>query len=196
MRHRPRRAILDGKQRSPTVEIGRRMGLFRTVTPERLAGASFTYAEVGATRHPPLPAGYTHTEKRAVVGVGRPAWERAVEALFDWRAQRGAALRVRAGGPASAPGTVVVLTVGLPRLGYDIPCRVVWSLTEGPERGFAYGTLPGHPVTTPERTRRPGGSVAGSGPLRRRDPPSRSWPIGHWLNGGRPPTGRRSAASL
>jgi uncharacterized protein (UPF0548 family) len=126
------------------------MGMFRTVTPDQLAGAPFTYAEVGATRHLPLPAGYAHTEKRAVVGVGRPAWERAVEALFDWRAQRGAALRVRAAGPASEPGTVVLLTVGLPRFGYDIPCRVVWSSTEGPERGFAYGTLPGHPVTGEE----------------------------------------------
>ena len=126
------------------------MGLFRTVGPEQLAGAPFTYAEVGATRHLPLPPGYGHTEKRAVVGVGRPAFERAVEALFDWRAQRGAALRVRAAGPASEPGTVVLLTVGLPRLGYDIPCRVVWSLTKGPERGFAYGTLPGHPVTGEE----------------------------------------------
>jgi uncharacterized protein (UPF0548 family) len=126
------------------------MGMFRTVTPDQLAGAPFTYAEVGATRHLPLPAGYAHTEKRAVVGVGRPAWERAVEALFDWRAQRGAALRVRAAGPASEPGTIVLLTVGLPRLGYDIPCRVVWSSTEGSERGFAYGTLPGHPVSGEE----------------------------------------------
>jgi uncharacterized protein (UPF0548 family) len=126
------------------------MGLFRTTTPEQLAGAPFTYAEVGGTRRTPLPAGYTHTERHAAVGVGRASWERAVEALFDWRAQRGAALRVRASGPASTPGTVVLLTAGLPWLGFDIPCRVVWSLTQGPQRGFAYGTLPGHPVSGEE----------------------------------------------
>jgi uncharacterized protein (UPF0548 family) len=57
---------------------------------------------------------------------------------------------VRATGPSSEPGTVVVLTAGLPRLGYDIPCRVVWALTEGDERGFAYGTLPGHPESGEE----------------------------------------------
>ena len=64
--------------------------------------------------------------------------------------QRGIGLRVRATGPASEPGTVVVLTAGLPRAGYDIPCRVVWAQTTGDERGFAYGTLPGHPESGEE----------------------------------------------
>lgn len=126
------------------------MGLFRTATPGKLAGVPVTYAEVGATRSPRLPAGYVHTERRAVVGSGPQAWDRAVEALFGWRAQRGAGLRVRASGPADTPGTVVVLTAGLPWLGYDIPCRVVWARADGPERGFAYGTLPGHPVSGEE----------------------------------------------
>src|SRR4051812_4497536 len=126
------------------------MGLWRTARPEQLAGAPFTYAEVGATRSVQLPAGYSHIERHAGVGVGRGTWERAVEALFDWQAQRGAGLRVRASGRASTPGTVVLLTAGLPSLGYDIPCRVVWALTDGPERGFAYGTLHGHPVTGEE----------------------------------------------
>ena len=126
------------------------MGLFRTITPDDLAGAPFSYPEVGATMSERLPAGYAHTERRAVIGSGQQAWDRAVAGLFSWRAQRGAGLRVRASGPADAPGTVVVLTAGLSWLGYDIPCRVVWSLTEGPERGFAYGTLPGHPVTGEE----------------------------------------------
>jgi uncharacterized protein (UPF0548 family) len=44
----------------------------------------------------------------------------------------------------------VVLTAGLPRLGYDIPCRVVWAQTDGDERGFGYGTLPGHPESGEE----------------------------------------------
>ena len=126
------------------------MGLFRTADLDRLAGTPFTYAEVGATRNGPLPAGYAHLEESAVVGTGPAALERAATALFDWRAQRGLGLRVRASGPACEPGTVVVLTAGLPRLGYDIPCRVVWARTEGDERGFAYGTLPGHPESGEE----------------------------------------------
>jgi uncharacterized protein (UPF0548 family) len=126
------------------------MGLFRTITPDDLAGAPFSYPEVGATMSARLPAGYAHTERRAVIGSGQQAWDRAVAGLFSWRAQRGAGLRVRASGPADAPGTVVVLTAGLSWLGYDIPCRVVWARARGPVQGFAYGTLPGHPVSGEE----------------------------------------------
>lgn len=127
------------------------VGLFRTTDPAALTGLPLTYPEVGATGDDLLPRGYRLAEHSAVVGAGPEALERAAAAVFDWRAQRGAGLGIRATGPASTPGTVVVLTAGLPGLGYDIPCRVVWASTEGPERGFAYGTLPGHPESGEER---------------------------------------------
>jgi uncharacterized protein (UPF0548 family) len=126
------------------------VGLLRVRTPDDHAAAPFTYAEVGATRDPRLPAGYDHVERSAVVGTGRAAFERAAAAVFGWRAQRGAGLRPRATGPASVAGTVVVLTAGLDRFGYDIPCRVVWADPDGDARGFAYGTLPGHPESGEE----------------------------------------------
>src|SRR3954454_9814856 len=126
------------------------MGLFRTADLAGLLDAPFTYPDVGGTRTGPLPQGYAHLERSAVVGVGPEAFERAAAALFGWRAQRGAGLRVRATGPASEPGAVVVLTAGLPWLGYDIPCRVVWAQTTGLERGVGYGTLPGHPESGEE----------------------------------------------
>jgi uncharacterized protein (UPF0548 family) len=138
------------------------VALLRATDPAGLAAAPFTYAEVGATRDAELPAGYDHVERSVVVGRGDAVFERATAAVFDWRAQRGVGLRVRATGPASEPGTVVVLTAGLPRLGYDIPCRVVWAQTVGDERGFAYGTLPGHPESGEEAflvRRGPGGDV-------------------------------------
>ena len=126
------------------------MGLLRATDPGRLRDAELTYAEVGAARSGQAPAGYRSAHRSAVVGSGRDAFERAAAAVLDWRAQRGAGLRVRATGPASEPGTVVVLTAGLPRFGYDIPCRVVWAQADGDERGFAYGTLPGHPQSGEE----------------------------------------------
>ena len=138
------------------------MGLLRAADLDRLADAPFTYPEVGATRAGPLPPGYHHGEHSAVVGSGPAALERAAAAVFGWRAQRAAGLRVRASGPAGEPGTVVVLTAGLPRFGYDIPCRVVWAQDDGEERGFAYGTLPGHPESGEEAfvvRLRPDGSV-------------------------------------
>ena len=126
------------------------MGLLRAVTPADLADVPLTYPEVGATADPVLPAGYRHSEHTVVVGTGRAVFERTVAAVFGWRVQRGVGLRVRASGPPTKPGTVVVLTAGLDRLGYDIPCRVVWARTGGDERGFAYGTLPGHPESGEE----------------------------------------------
>jgi uncharacterized protein (UPF0548 family) len=126
------------------------MGLLRTADLAALADAPLTYDAVGAARRGEVPDGYRGDLRSAVVGSGRADFERAAAAVLDWRAQRGAGLRIRATGPASEPGTIVVLTAGLRRLGYDIPCRVVWAATDGDERGFAYGTLPGHPESGEE----------------------------------------------
>jgi uncharacterized protein (UPF0548 family) len=136
----------------PAAPAGRlpAVGLLRATDPAALAGAPLTYAAVGTARSGEVPEGFRGARHSAVVGSGRADFERAVAAVLDWRAQRGAGLRVRATGPASEPGTVVVLTAGLPRFGYDIPCRVVWAQTDGDERGFAYGTLPGHPESGEE----------------------------------------------
>jgi uncharacterized protein (UPF0548 family) len=126
------------------------MGLLSVTEPGQLLDAPLTYAAVGTSRSGPIPPGYRSAIRSVVVGSGPADFERAAAAVLDWRAQRGAGLRVRATGPASEPGTVVVLTAGLPRFGYDIPCRVVWAETVGDERGFAYGTLPGHPESGEE----------------------------------------------
>ncbi len=127
------------------------MGLLRSTDPAALTGVPFTYPEVGATGATELPAGYHSAAYSAVVGTGRADFERAAAAVLGWRAQRSVGFRVRADGPAGRPGTVVVLTAGLPRLGYELPCRVVWAATDGDERGFSYGTLPGHPESGEER---------------------------------------------
>jgi uncharacterized protein (UPF0548 family) len=138
------------------------VGLLRRATLEQLAAAPFTYPEVGATRDGALPAGYDHVERAHVVGSGRAGFERAAAAVFRWTAQRGAGLQVSASGPASSPGTVVLMTAGLPRLGLDIPCRVVWVVDQPDRRGFGYGTLPGHPESGEESfvvSLRPDGEV-------------------------------------
>ncbi|GAA4740430.1 DUF1990 family protein [Modestobacter marinus] len=138
------------------------VGLLRRTTLAQLADAPFTYPEVGATQEATLPAGYDHVERSAVVGAGRAEFDRAGAAVFRWAAQRGAGLRVRADGPASTPGTVVLMTAGLHRLGLEIPCRVVWAVDEPGRRGFGYGTLPGHPESGEESfvvTLGPGGEV-------------------------------------
>ncbi|MPQ98564.1 DUF1990 family protein [Modestobacter sp. I12A-02628] len=126
------------------------MGIGRTTSLSRMADLALTYPEIGATQRAELPEGYQHIERREVVGSGREDFERAAAAVFDWQAQRGSGLRVRATGPASQVGSLVLLTIGLPRLGLDIPCRVVWVVQQPDRRGFGYGTLPGHPESGEE----------------------------------------------
>ena len=138
------------------------MGFLRRTTLDQLTDAPFTYAEVGATQQGALPGGYDHVDREHVVGSGRGALDRAAAAVFGWDAQRGAGLRVQASGPATTPGTVVLMTAGLRRLGLDIPCRVVWVVDEPDRRGFGYGTLPGHPESGEESfvvSLRPDGNV-------------------------------------
>lgn len=110
-----------------------------------MSSQPFTYAFVGATRPPgSRPPGYTTTRHRAIVGHGQPDFDTASLRLHTWDMQRRAGLAVQASGPADV-GQEVVLRLGIGRVAVAIPCRVVWTVDEPRRRGFAYGTLPGHP---------------------------------------------------
>ena len=104
-----------------------------------LAGLPLTYAEVGATAGP-LPAGYHHMQKSAVIGRGRRRFEDAAEAGMRWGMLRGAGLKVEATTEVGAVGSEVIVHLGPVR----VPCRVVYVVDEPGRRGFAYGTLRGH----------------------------------------------------
>jgi uncharacterized protein (UPF0548 family) len=99
-----------------------------------------TYPEHGATAGS-LPAGYHHLERQARLGSGREVFERAAAALMSWRVHRAAGLKVLADGDAR-PGLRVVSRLAL---GLTAPCQVVYVIDEPGRRGFAYGTLRGHP---------------------------------------------------
>ena len=111
-----------------------------------LAALPLTYAEVGATAGP-LPAGYHHVQKSAVIGHGRRRFEDAAEAGMRWGMLRGAGLRVEATTDVAAVGSEVIVHLGPVRA----PCRVVYVVDEPDRRGFAYGTLPGHAEAGEER---------------------------------------------
>ena len=80
-----------------------------------LATLQPTYSELGATAGP-LPDGYHHVRKSAVIGHDASRWKRRLSGI----------------GPVRAP------------------CRVVYVIEEADRRGFAYGTLPGHPESGEE----------------------------------------------
>jgi uncharacterized protein (UPF0548 family) len=115
----------------------------------RLAMAELTYPEVGATKRA-LPPGYHHLRASRVIGSGRDAFVAAASALLAWQVQLRAGLRVTASAPVAEPGAVVMLAVGARPLQVRAPCRVVYAVTEPRRRGFAYGTLPGHPECAEE----------------------------------------------
>ncbi|WP_368496680.1 DUF1990 family protein [Herbiconiux sp. A18JL235] len=54
------------------------------------------------------------------------------------------------GTPLASPGATAMLTIRLLGLPFKAPVRVVYQVDEPGRRGFAYGTLPGHPVSGEE----------------------------------------------
>jgi uncharacterized protein (UPF0548 family) len=110
-----------------------------------LAALQLTYREVGATSGP-LPDGYHHVRKSAVIGHGRPRFDDAATNVMRWGMLRGAGVRVDATSEVATVGSEVLVGLGPVRA----PCRVVYLIEEVDRRGFAYGTLPGHPESGEE----------------------------------------------
>jgi uncharacterized protein (UPF0548 family) len=106
-----------------------------------------TYSEVGATATGPPPAGYGHLHTERQIGTGQQRFEQAAHAVMHWGMQRGAGLRVQASSEVAEVDTVVLVRMGF----LTAPCRVVYVVEEPDIRGFAYGTLPGHPESGEER---------------------------------------------
>src|SRR5512140_2467900 len=134
----------------------------RSPVPSDFAGAALTYPDVGATAADRMPPGYRHVERTVVLGTGPQVHGRAAEALLTWQVHRRLGARLTADRPRAEPGAVVVLVAGLAPLAITVPCRVVHVIDGPGADGFAYGTLPGHPVSGEEafvvRTR-PDGQV-------------------------------------
>jgi uncharacterized protein (UPF0548 family) len=114
---------------------------------EALEELPLTYSEVGATAASQLPAGYGHLHTERQIGTGQQRFEQAADAVMHWGMQRGAGLRVRASSEVAEVDTVVLVRMGF----LPAPCRVVYIIDEPDVRGFAYGTLPGHPESGEER---------------------------------------------
>ena len=104
----------------------------------------FTYPEVGQTLGD-LPGGYHHVERTEVVGRGSGRFDLAAERIMTWGMHRGAGLSVRPSSESVAEGVEAVLRLGWRSLSIKAPVRVVCVVDEPWRRGFAYGTLPGHP---------------------------------------------------
>lgn len=115
--------------------------------------ASYTYSEVGATGEQ-LPEGYTVDHRRIKLGSGKETFDRAVEAIKDWRQFDLGWVRIAPPGvPIEVGATVAIVTrhFGFRSLN---AARIVYVINEdGPAKrfGFAYGTLAQHVECGEER---------------------------------------------
>src|SRR6266545_854280 len=113
----------------------------------------FSYCEVGATSKD-VPRGYTIDHNRVKLGMGQDVFDRAVEALRNWRQfDLGWVKTVPASTPVEVGAVVAILTKHFGFWSLN-PCRVVYLIHEdGPVKkfGFAYGTLSSHVERGEER---------------------------------------------
>ncbi len=108
------------------------------------AAPQLTYPETGATNGE-FPPGYHHFRVRQRIGTGRALFESAAEQILTYRMQRGTGIFASASTPEAEPDTTLTVRLGIGPLAITAPCRVVYVLNEPNRRGFAYGTLSGHP---------------------------------------------------
>jgi uncharacterized protein (UPF0548 family) len=100
----------------------------------------FTYEHVGATRGT-LPDGWRHVDRTWSLPAG--SFDVASRFVLSLDVLRGAGLHVAAG-PMEA-GSPVMQALPLGPLLALVPCRIAYVRDEPDERGFAYGTVAGHP---------------------------------------------------
>jgi uncharacterized protein (UPF0548 family) len=93
----------------------------------------------------PTPARFRRYERTIALGSGEEVWRRAADDVRHWRVKTRSGFRVEPP-HAAAPGPRPVITVGVGVLRIREPVEVIATVDTDVRVGFAYGTLPGHPV--------------------------------------------------
>lgn len=139
--------------------------MFRFTKPKRptivaflgsLPEQNFSYAEVGRSRDGAASvSGYNVDHIRAQLGTGREGFERAKQAVRDWKMFDAPWVQLFWTKAPIAAGTNVAVLVSHLGIWSLNPCRIVYTIdgaASGIERyGFAYGTLVGHGEIGEER---------------------------------------------
>lgn len=120
------------------------MGSLEEAEATRLRHIEFPYPGVGATATEP-PPGYHHLRREAVVGWGETRFRACGSAVMGWQIQLRSGFTVMASEHVILENTTALLGIGIGRLRLKAPVRVAYVVDEARRRGFAYGTLPGHP---------------------------------------------------
>lgn len=109
---------------------------------------SFNYGELGDTARD-LPPGYEYLFACRRVGSGQELFDECATTVLTWGIQNGAGFRVAHRNPVQVnQDNSLGLHFGLFRTA--APCRVVYVIDEPNRKGFAYGTVQGHPESGEE----------------------------------------------
>lgn len=140
-------------------------------TRRTLALRALSYDAVGATasdRPMPEVAGYRLYDRAACIGNGSECWDFASDAVLKWGIKTRSGFAIAGDDDAPAGASPVALhqrrwlMANVGPFTIREPIRVVAVVDEPDRKGFAYGTLAGHPISGEEAfvvERRPDGSV-------------------------------------
>ncbi len=110
----------------------------------------FSYPEVGATADEP-PPGYNVDHNRLLLGTGRDMFERAKQAVREWKMFDFPWIRlVSDETPIETGRTVAIIAEHLGFYSVNA-ARIVYTIDEPDRFGFAYGTLTEHAEIGEER---------------------------------------------
>ena len=106
------------------------------------------YREIGATTGA-LPKGYEYLFASRNVGQGKELFQECSQLVLTWGIQTGAGFHVAHKKPVEVnQDNQLGLHFGLFRT--SAPCRVIYVIDEATRKGFAYGTVEGHPESGEE----------------------------------------------
>jgi len=106
-----------------------------------------TSPELGAW--PATGVRYSRSEVSAVIGHGDEVWERAAREVLRWGVKTASGFSVDSTDPVSQ-GDLVSVRARVFKVSIVEPVQVVIVVEEPDRVGFAYKTMPGHPVSGEE----------------------------------------------
>ncbi|MBA0045450.1 DUF1990 domain-containing protein [Mycobacterium sp. NPDC050853] len=119
-----------------------------------MSGEPLTYEPADATRPgestwSATPPTLRRFEQTVTIGHGEAAWQEASQAVLNWGVKRRSGFRVDPEAAVSEDAEFQI-TFGWGPLAVREPVRIVAVADTDHRCGFAYGTLPGHPVSGEE----------------------------------------------
>lgn len=119
-----------------------------------MSSTSLTYQPAGATypgeaTWPTTPPELRRFERTVPIGRGDEVWRESARAVLNWGVKRRSGFRVSPEATVSQ-GAEFRISVGWGPLSVHEPVRIVAVADTDTRCGFAYGTLPGHPVSGEE----------------------------------------------